>query len=58
MQINYVRHPTYIFIGVSDKSFAMERTLKKAALGDFDPQTFLTKVGEGRAVLAFRKNET
>jgi CRP/FNR family cyclic AMP-dependent transcriptional regulator len=31
--------------------------LKKAAWGDFDPQAFLAKVGEGRTVLAFRKNE-
>jgi CRP-like cAMP-binding protein len=35
----------------------MERTLKTAARGDFDPQAFLAKVGEGRTVLAFRKNE-
>ena len=32
--------------------------MKKAARGVFDPQTFLAKVGEGRTVLAFRKNET
>jgi len=32
--------------------------LKRAAQGDFDPQAFLAKVGEGRTVLAFRKNET
>jgi CRP/FNR family transcriptional regulator, cyclic AMP receptor protein len=36
----------------------MERTLKKTGHGDFDPQAFLEKVGEGRTVLAFRKNET
>jgi CRP/FNR family cyclic AMP-dependent transcriptional regulator len=35
----------------------MERILKKAAWGDFDPQAFVAKVGEGRTVLAFRKNE-
>jgi CRP-like cAMP-binding protein len=32
--------------------------LKTAAQGDFDPQASLAKVGEGRIVLAFRKNET
>jgi hypothetical protein len=31
--------------------------LKTAAQGDFDPQASLAKVGEGRIVLAFRKNE-
>lgn len=36
----------------------MERTLKKAAQDDFDPQAFLAKAGEGRTVLAFHKNET
>jgi CRP/FNR family cyclic AMP-dependent transcriptional regulator len=36
----------------------VERTLKKAAQRDFDPQAFLAKVGEGRTVLAFHKNET
>lgn len=32
--------------------------MKKATQDDFDPQGFLAKVGEGRTVLAFRKNET
>jgi CRP-like cAMP-binding protein len=32
--------------------------LKKATHVDFDPQAFLAKVGEGRTVLKFRKNET
>jgi CRP/FNR family transcriptional regulator, cyclic AMP receptor protein len=36
----------------------MERTLKKATANQFDPQAFLAKVGEGRTVLAFHKNET
>jgi CRP-like cAMP-binding protein len=36
----------------------MERTLKKATADQFDPQAFLAKVGEGRTVLAFHKNET
>jgi CRP-like cAMP-binding protein len=31
--------------------------LNRATQGDFDPQAFLAKVGEGRTVLAFRKNE-
>ena len=35
----------------------MERTLKKATANPFDPQAFLAKVGEGRTVLAFHKNE-
>jgi CRP/FNR family cyclic AMP-dependent transcriptional regulator len=35
----------------------MERTLKKATANQFDPQAFLAKVGEGRTVLAFHKNE-
>jgi CRP/FNR family transcriptional regulator, cyclic AMP receptor protein len=37
----------------------MERILKNAAAqDDLDPQAFLAKVGEGRTVLAFHKNET
>ena len=36
----------------------MERTLKRATHDDFDPQDFLAKVGEGRTVLAFHRNET
>jgi len=32
--------------------------LKKATADQFDPQAFLAKVGEGRTVLAFHKNET
>ena len=36
----------------------MERSLKRAARDDFDPQDFLAKVDEGRTVLAFRRNET
>lgn len=36
----------------------MERTLKKAAQDGFDPQAFLAKVGEGRTVCAFHRNET
>jgi CRP/FNR family cyclic AMP-dependent transcriptional regulator len=35
----------------------VERTLKKATANQFDPQAFLAKVGEGRTVLAFHKNE-
>jgi CRP/FNR family cyclic AMP-dependent transcriptional regulator len=35
----------------------VERTLKKATANPFDPQAFLAKVGEGRTVLAFHKNE-
>ena len=31
--------------------------MKKAAQDDFDPQAFLAKVGEGKAVSTFRKNE-
>jgi CRP/FNR family cyclic AMP-dependent transcriptional regulator len=36
----------------------MEQTLKEVTQVDFDPQAFLAKVGEGRTVLAFRKNDT
>jgi hypothetical protein len=39
----------------------MERSLKKALQDDqddSDPQAFLAKVGEGRTVLAFHRNET
>jgi CRP/FNR family transcriptional regulator, cyclic AMP receptor protein len=36
----------------------MERTMKKVAQDDFNPQAFLAKVGEGRTMLTFRKNET
>ncbi len=32
--------------------------MKKAAQDDFDPRAFLSKVGAGRTVLAFHKNET
>jgi CRP/FNR family cyclic AMP-dependent transcriptional regulator len=32
--------------------------LAKSARNEFDPQAFLAKVGEGKAVLTFRKNET
>jgi CRP/FNR family cyclic AMP-dependent transcriptional regulator len=32
--------------------------MKKAPQEDFDPQAFLAKVGEGKTVLAFHKNET
>jgi CRP/FNR family transcriptional regulator, cyclic AMP receptor protein len=57
-----IRHIIFMFetliLARSDRSFEMERTLKKAAQDDFDPQAFLAKVGEGRTVLAFRKNDT
>ena len=39
----------------------MERSLKKALQDDqddFDPKAFLAKVGQGRTVLAFHRNET
>jgi CRP-like cAMP-binding protein len=55
MQINHVRHQAYIFFNDSDKSFEMERTVKKAGQGDFDLQAFLATVGTAST---FRKNET
>ena len=36
----------------------MERTLEKATLDEFDPRAFLEKVGEGKTVSTFHKNET
>jgi CRP/FNR family cyclic AMP-dependent transcriptional regulator len=36
----------------------MERTVRNSARDDFDPQAFLAKVGEGKTVSTFRKNET
>jgi CRP/FNR family transcriptional regulator, cyclic AMP receptor protein len=35
----------------------MERTLKKVAPDDFDPQAFLAEDGEGRTVSTYHKNE-
>jgi CRP-like cAMP-binding protein len=36
----------------------MERTLETVAQDDFDPLAFLAKVGGGKTVSTFRKNET
>jgi Cyclic nucleotide-binding domain len=65
MQIKYVRHLTLYFYvlkcwrwAAQTTSIGMERILKKAAHSDFDPQAFLAKVGDGKTVLTFRKNET
>ena len=35
----------------------MERVLKKAAHEDFDPQSFLAEVGEGKTVSRYHKNQ-
>jgi hypothetical protein len=37
---------------------ARRRTLVKTSRNEFDPQAFLAKVGEGKSVSTFRKNET
>jgi CRP/FNR family cyclic AMP-dependent transcriptional regulator len=53
--------PNIIFKNTEEaaaQSCEMERTMKKVAQDDFNPQAFLAKVGEGRTMLTFRKNET
>jgi CRP/FNR family cyclic AMP-dependent transcriptional regulator len=63
-QINYVRHRTLYLrlcgpeIPLQGRGRPGRRALPETARSEFDPQTFLGMVGEGRTVSTFHKNET